>query len=254
MKRYALRDDQWEKIKPLLPGKEGDPGRTAKDNRLFVEAILYRYRAGIPWRDLPERFGDFRVIHTRFTRWAQKGVWEKIFKILAEDADNEYAMIDSTIVRAHQHSAGAQKKNGADQDQAIGRSKGGLSTKIHATCDALGNPTSFHLTPGQAHDLDGADALLPSLQAEALLADKAYDADARVRDKLEDRDIPAVIPSKANRKEPIEYDKHLYKARHLIENFFQKLKQYRAIATRYDKTALNFLGAIYLAASVILMH
>ena len=110
MKRYALRDDQWEKIKPLLPGKEGDPGRTAKDNRLFVEAILYRYRAGIPWRDLPERFGDFRVIHIRFTRWAQKGVWEKIFKILAEDADNEYAMIDSTIVRAHQHSAGAQKK------------------------------------------------------------------------------------------------------------------------------------------------
>ena len=110
MKRYALRDDQWEKIKPLLPGKEGDPGRTAKDNRLFVEAILYRYRAGIPWRDLPERFGDFRVIHTRFTRWAQKGVWEKIFKILAEDADNEYVMIDSTIVRAHQHSAGAQKK------------------------------------------------------------------------------------------------------------------------------------------------
>ena len=95
MKRYALRDDQWEKIKPLLPVKEGDPGRTAKDNRLFVEAILYRYRAGIPWRDLPERFGDFRVIHTRFTRWAQKGVWEKIFKILAEDADNEYAMIDS---------------------------------------------------------------------------------------------------------------------------------------------------------------
>ena len=144
MKRYALRDDQWEKIKPLLPGKEGDPGRTAKDNRLFVEAILYRYRAGIPWRDLPERFGDFRVIHTRFTRWAQKGVWEKIFKILAEDADNEYAMIDSTIVRAHQHSAGAQKKNGEDQDQAIGRSKDGLSTKIHATCDALGNPTSFH--------------------------------------------------------------------------------------------------------------
>ena len=148
----------------------------------------------------------------------------------------------------------ALKKNGEDQDQAIGRSKGGLSTKIHATCDALGNPTSFHLTPGQAHDLDGADALLPSLQAEALLADKAYDADARVQDKLEDRDIPAVIPSKANRKEPIEYDKHLYKARHLIENFFQKLKQYRAIATRYDKTALNFLRAIYLAASVILMH
>lgn len=137
--------------------------------------------------------------------------------------------------------------------EAIGRSKGGLSTKIHATCDALGNPTSFYLTPGQAHDLEGADALLPSIQADALLADKAYDADERVRQKLEERDILVVIPSKENRKEPIEYDRHLFKARHLIENFFQKLKQYRAIATRYDKTARNFLGAIYCAASVILL-
>lgn len=110
MRRYALRDDQWDRIKDILPGREETPGVTARDNRLFVEAVLYRYRAGIPWRDLPERFGDFRVIHTRHTRWSQKGVWEKVFKTLAADADNEYSMIDSTIVRAHQHSAGAKKK------------------------------------------------------------------------------------------------------------------------------------------------
>ena len=109
-RRYALRDDQWERIKDLLPGREGTVGVTGKDNRLFVEAVLYRYRAGIPWRDLPERFGEFRVVHTRFSRWATSGVWERVFKHLAADADNEYAMIDSTIVRAHQHSAGAQKK------------------------------------------------------------------------------------------------------------------------------------------------
>ena len=108
MRRYALRDDQWNRIEPLLPGKAGDVGVTARDNRLFVEAVLYRYRAGIAWRDLPERFGDFRVIHTRHMRWSRKGVWERLFKVLAEDADNEYAMIDSTIVRAHQHSAGAR--------------------------------------------------------------------------------------------------------------------------------------------------
>lgn len=108
--RYALRDDQWDRIKDFLPGRKGSVGRTAKNNRLFVEAILYRYRTGIPWRDLPERFGDFRVVHTRFTRWSRQGVWEQIFKVLAEDADNEYAMIDSTIIRAHQHSAGAPKK------------------------------------------------------------------------------------------------------------------------------------------------
>ena len=144
-----------------------------------------------------------------------------------------------------------QKK---DRDQAIGRSKGGLSTKIHAICDALGNPTRFHLTGGEAHDLQGADVLLKDLEAGALLADKAYDAQERVRDMLAQKQCEAVIPSKSNRKNPKPYDKELYKARHLIENLFARLKQYRAIATRYDKTARNFLGAIYLAASVIWLN
>ena len=110
MRRYGLRDDQWDQIKDLLPGRPGTVGVTASDNRLFVEAVLYRYRAGIPWRDLPERFGDWKNVHRRFSRWAETGVWECIFQQLAAEADNEYAMIDSTIVRAHQHSAGAKKK------------------------------------------------------------------------------------------------------------------------------------------------
>jgi len=109
-RRYALRDDQWERIKNLLPGRADTVGVTAKNNRLFVEAVLYRYHAGIPWRDLPERFGSWSVVHTRFSRWAGSGVWKNVFNQLAGDADNEYAMIDSTIVRAHQHSAGAKKK------------------------------------------------------------------------------------------------------------------------------------------------
>lgn len=88
-RRYALRDDQWKKIEGFLPGREGHVGGTAKDNRLFVEAVLYRYRAGIAWRDLPERFGDFRVIHTRHTRWSKSGVWQRIFEHLAQDADNK---------------------------------------------------------------------------------------------------------------------------------------------------------------------
>jgi len=110
--RYALREDQWERIKDILPGSKGWVGETAKDNRLFVNSVLYRYRAGIPWRDLPSRFGDFRVVHSRHRRWCESGVWERVFKALATDADNEYAMIDATIVRAHQHSAGASKKKG----------------------------------------------------------------------------------------------------------------------------------------------
>lgn len=107
-KRYALIDTQWEHIKDLLPAQTGQPGTTAKDNRLFVDAVLYRYRAGIAWRDLPVRFGDFRVVHTRHSRWSHSGLWQRVFEVLAQDADNEYAMIDATIVRAHQHSAGAK--------------------------------------------------------------------------------------------------------------------------------------------------
>lgn len=110
MRRYALRDDQWERIKDILPGRKGSVGAPAKDNRLFVEAVLYRYRAGIALRDLPDRFGDFRVIHLRHSRWSRQDVWKSVFEILAQEADNEYRMIDATIVRAHQHSAGAKKK------------------------------------------------------------------------------------------------------------------------------------------------
>src|SRR5438876_984343 len=110
MRRYALRDDQWDRIKDILPGREGHVGGTAADNRLFVEAVLFRFRAGITWRDLPERFGDWKIVYQRFNRWAKSGVFERVFRLLASDHDNEYMMIDATIVRAHQHSAGAKKK------------------------------------------------------------------------------------------------------------------------------------------------
>src|SRR5277367_3504444 len=112
MRRYGLRDDQWDRIKDFLPGREGHVGGTAADNRLFVEAVIYRYRAGIPWRDLPERFGGWKNTHKRFRRWCESGIFDHVFKALSEDSDNEYMMLDATIVRAHQHSAGARKKGG----------------------------------------------------------------------------------------------------------------------------------------------
>ena len=112
-RRYGLRDDQWARIEGLLPGRVGHVGGTASDNRLFVEAVLSRYRAGIPWRDLPERVGDWKNVHRRFSRWATSGVWARVFPALSADADHAYAMIDATIVRAHQHSAGARKKGAA---------------------------------------------------------------------------------------------------------------------------------------------
>ena len=109
--RYALRDDQFEKIEKLLPGRPGTRGRNSVlGNRNFVNAIIWRFRSGSPWRDLPERFGGWKNTHKRFSRWAVNDVWLDLFNALADDPDNEYAMIDATIVRAHQHSAGALKK------------------------------------------------------------------------------------------------------------------------------------------------
>ena len=129
-----------------------------------------------------------------------------------------------------------------------------MSTTIHATVDALGNPTGFALTGGQGSDLAGADELLPEVAAPTVIADKGYDAEARVLAPLRAAGKDAVIPPKRNRTEQRAYDAELYEARHLIESFFCKLKQFRAIATRYDKTKRNFLAAVYLAASAILLN
>ena len=129
-----------------------------------------------------------------------------------------------------------------------------MSTKIHAIADALGNPTGFLLTRGEAHDLEGADALLPEVQSDVLIADKSFDAEERVIKPLQQAGKTPIIPPKSNRAAPRAYDKVLYAERGLIENFFCKLKQFRAIATRYDKTARNFLAAIYLAASIVWLN
>jgi len=129
-----------------------------------------------------------------------------------------------------------------------------LSTTIHATTDALGNPTACHLTGGEAHDRVGAEALLPTITAATVLADKGDDAGARVLAPLRAAGKTAVIPPKRNRTARRTYDRDVYAARHLLENFSCTLKQYRAIATRYDKTARDFLAAVQLAASVILLN
>ncbi len=101
IKRYELGDRQWDRIAPMLPGKASDPGRTASDNRLFVNGVLWVLRSGARWSDLPERYGKFKTVHKRFTRWARAGVWETVFAMLSRDRDNAYLMIDSAIVRAH---------------------------------------------------------------------------------------------------------------------------------------------------------
>ena len=129
-----------------------------------------------------------------------------------------------------------------------------MSTKIHALVDALGNPLGFFLTGGEAHDLVGADHLLPTMEADTLIADNGFDADARVLRPLAAAGRTAVIPPRTNRCALRDYDRELYGARHLIENFFAKIKQFRAIATRYEKTVRNFLAAVQLVASVVWLN
>jgi transposase len=194
-------------------------------------------------------------------------VFGKVFsKPWRKNADNEYAMIDATIVRRismqrrrlkrgrrYQGSLGARKNRSQqrwfdDKNPCPLRlpAKAGAQDRL---VDALGNPMEFILTPGKACDLEGADAILTDLITGGLLANKAFDTNKRVLERLGQKNIIAVIPPKSNRKIQRDYDKALYKVRHLIENFILKLKQFRAIATRYDKTAQNFLGAIFLAGT-----
>jgi len=105
VKRYGLSDRQWDRVRELLPGKIGDPGRSGRDNRQFVNGVLWVLRSGAHWHDLPERYGKWKSVHTRFSRWAKAGVWERIFEALTRDRDNQYLMLDSTLVRAHQQAA-----------------------------------------------------------------------------------------------------------------------------------------------------
>ena len=118
MVRKWLRNDQWARIEDMLPGKAGDPGRSGRDNRLFVEAVLWIARTGSPWRDLPQEFGAWNTVYQRFARWSKSGVWQRVFEHLAREADFEEVFIDSTIVRAHQHAAGAAKKTATKRSGA----------------------------------------------------------------------------------------------------------------------------------------
>jgi len=254
MRRHEISDDHWNRIKDLLPGREGDPGVTAKDNRLFINAVLWIAKTGAPWRDLPERLGNWNSVWRRFDRWARKGAWERVFREL-QDPDLEWLLLDSTVIRAHQHAAGAIKggAEGGPEQQALGRSRGGFSTKIHVSVSGLGLPVEIRLTPGQKADVTQAEPLLEGYSPAAVIADKAYDSDPLVK-TVETKGAEAVIPPKVNRKQPRDFDKYLYKVRNLVERFINRIKQYRRVATRYEKTGRNFLAFIQVASVMVLLQ
>jgi transposase len=246
MRRHEISDEHWDRIEGLLPGRKGGHGGVAKDNRLFINAVWYVGKTGIPWRDLPPRFGKWDSVFHRFNEWSKKGVWKRIFRAV-QDPDLEWLMLDSTVIRAHQHAAGM---NGGDDDQALGRSRGGFSTKIHLAVDSLGNPVEIHLSPGQDADCTHAKTLLAGHRPGAVLADKGYDTNEIV-EAVQERGAEAVIPPKSNRTEQRAYDEVVYKERNKVERCMSLFKQFRRIATRYEKTARNFLSFAFFVGMTI---
>jgi transposase len=239
--RRQLTDRQWEKLKPIIEAQRG-VGRRGRNDRNFVEAVFWIHRTGAPWRDLPSDFGSWKTVYNRFDRWSSNGRWAEIFEALQDDVDSEWHSLDSTINRAHQHAAGG---NGGAEAQAIGRSRGGRSTKVHLIVDALGLPIAFEITVGERHDNQPAPVLIDRVQPRQLLADKAYDSQT-IRAQLAALGCVAVIPSTKRRKEAIPHDRERYKARSAVECTFNLFKQARRFATRYEKTLRNYTAMVLL--------
>jgi len=190
---------------------------------------------------LPRHFGHWNSIYKRYARWSENGVWKKVFAILTGgNLDLSEVSVDSSSVRAHQHAAGARKTEG---EQAIGRSRGGPTTKIHAVADALGRLVHFLLTAGNVNDCTPASELLETVPAENVLGDKAYDTDEIVK-TIQTNGGNAVVPSKSNRKVIRPLDTERYKNRNKIERLFCRLKVFRGIATRYAKLTRRFANLI----------
>lgn len=251
--RHDISDEDWARIEHLLPGRAGGHGGAGKDNRLFINAIRYLAKTGIAWRDLPFCYGNFNSVWQRYNRWCEAGVFERIAEAL-KDEDQEWLCVNSTCVRATVAAAGAKKSDGSagQNEQALGRSRGGFGTKIHASITPMGHPATVRLTGGEANDSPHLPDVIAGQETTTVIADKAYGS-GKNRRAIAQQNAECVIPSKANRKVKIEYDRHLYKERHVVECYFGKLKRYRRIATRYDKKAQNFLGFIWLASINIML-
>ncbi|MEL5956205.1 IS5 family transposase [Streptomyces sp. CLV115] len=271
----------WGRIEPLMPA---DPvrGRRWADHRRTLEAIAWKYRTGSPWRDLPNELGSFQTAHKRLIRWAVDGTWERILTAVLTAADEGddvswTVSVDSTVCRAHQHSAGARKRGhpgrSEPEDHALGRSRGGLSTKVHLASDSQAPPLGIRVTAGQAGDAPAFEAVMariripgsglgrPRTRPVTVLADRAYSSRA-IRGHLRRRGIRAVIPQPADQighrlrrgragGRPPAFDADRYKERNAVERCIARLKQWRGLALRTDKLAIAYQDALHFASILI---
>jgi transposase len=258
--RWMFTDPLWNEMAPLVEkAKRYRGGQKPKlPDRLFFEALLYLARTGVPWRDLPSDFGAWDAVYNRFRRWLASGSMQRLFELLTDRPAFEAVrrvLIDSTIVRAHVHAAGARKKNGTAEAQGLGRSRGGFSSKIMATAADENTAVVVEVVAGQAGD---APLLEPMLDRtiervphfDELVGDKGFDGDDQ-RGACIDRDVFPNIPHRSNRRYRWPFMKEGYVRRNCIERLFGKLKQFRRVATRYEKLKETFLGIIHLALGFI---
>ncbi len=251
MSTISIKEEQWIKQYAFLKAFPSIYVNNEESCLKFIQAILWIVRSGAQWRLLPESYGNWNSVYKRFARWDDKGVWEAMFDHFADDPDMESVMLDATIVRAHPCAAGAPKKEGGQENQDLGRSKGGFSSKVHVAVDGLGNPLRFRLTGGERHEMTKAEELIEGLDMENAIADKAYDSDDFIKG-LKEKGIEVVIPPRSNRKEKRSYDKELYKERHLVECFINKIKHFRRVFSRFDKLARRYLAFLHFASTFIL--